>query len=142
MYRLLEKIRPARKTAGTRQEQPPRSGRPAEGVCRRCGGYNHRPLLGGQWPAQGHETPHEDVAFRALYRDLGYVTIDYGCTGVRLGPLLALFLESLYYRTCLSSGWSEPPGYGQRRLAADKRYLRNHEASNLTGVPQSSIRQA
>jgi hypothetical protein len=49
MYRLLENIRPDRKTAGTRQEQPPKKRQTGRGSLYELGGDNHRPqLLGGQ----------------------------------------------------------------------------------------------
>lgn len=50
MYRLLENIRPDRKRAGTRQEQPPKKrqtgrGEPVEGAVEITTAHN---LLGGQ----------------------------------------------------------------------------------------------
>jgi len=116
MYRLLEIFLPAQRRADTRQEHPPAKrpwkGRPAGIACNRRHGVNRSPKhLGGQWPAQYSETPPFWVAFQ---RSAGNSPVSrngsLGCGGK---AELASECRSLYYRTCLWSGWREPPGMGR-----------------------------
>jgi len=87
MYRLLENIRPARKTADTRQEQPPQKWQTGWEVCRRRGGLNRRPYC---WEASDQRRDTKRHSLSGVSCVWGnrpprqiQITDGYGCTDVR-----------------------------------------------------------